>query len=286
MLDFIQGNKFKDLTKIHYAPKWGEGGRTKNVFGKDDYRYLENTMDVNFLKSDDLIYTHTFFADSLFSILEKLEYRQFKVITHNSDTNVDFVPPDNITHWYTTNVNIKYPSIESIPIGIENDFWLGEKGRKMEEKLQQPRNYRNLVYMNFNIVNNPKKRQKPFDVLKDKSWVTTEMGENGTGFDNYLDNIYNHKFVVCPEGNGIDTHRIWECLYMGTIPITEDNINMSFYGDLPTLSVRDWEELNAPCLDRYFSGIKAFNNLWSHDLLKFEYWKNKIYGFSNNIVSN
>ena len=89
-----------------------------------------------------------------------------------------------------------------------------------------------------------------------------------------IDNIYNHKFVICPEGNGIDTHRIWECLYMGTIPIVEDNINNSFYAELPMLTISDWSELSEEKLWPVF--VYASLNPWNLEMLKFEYWKNKI----------
>ena len=52
-----------------------------------------------------LIYTHTFYAKQLFDKLEKLEYKQFTVVTHNCDTVADFPPPDNV-YWFTTNVAI------------------------------------------------------------------------------------------------------------------------------------------------------------------------------------
>jgi hypothetical protein len=130
--------------------------------------------------------------------------------------------------------------------------------------------------MNHNINTNPSKRQPPYDALKDKSWVTCRMGVNGQEFDDYLDNIYNHKFVVCPEGNGIDTHRIWECLYMGTIPLVDKNINNEFYfGVTPMLMIKDWNFLAG-----HKTLLEAFNDFefqnWYKDMLTFEYWKDKI----------
>ena len=139
-MNFIQGNKFKTLAKWHYAPARIYTNNPYrdaiNNFPSNDYRFLLNTLDWNKLKDDDIIYTHTFYADQLFEKLEKLEYRQFTVITHNADTNVQFVPPDNV-FWYTTNVNIRYKSIQSIPIGIENDFWLGDKKAKMQREIRR-----------------------------------------------------------------------------------------------------------------------------------------------------
>ena len=231
---WIQGNQFKNIAKWHYAPARifiGDAYRDGvNNIPLGDYRYLKNTLDFAQLKSDDIIYTHTFYADQLFEKLEKLENQQFIVVTHNADTNVQIVPPDNV-YWFTTNVDIRYKSVKSIPIGLENDFWLRDKKKIMETKLKNPKNYKNLVYVNHNVKTNPKKRQKPYDVLRREKFATIYAGSNGHGFDNYIDNVYNHPFVVCPEGNGIDTHRIWECLYMNTIPICLKNINLEFYDE-------------------------------------------------------
>jgi len=276
-MDWIQGNKFKNIAKWHYAPASGQGVGVKNNFSPDHYCYIENTFDKDSVIDGDIIYTPTFFADSLLDVLRTID-KKVIVITHNSDTNFTITPPDNVIMWFTQNVNIIHDRVQSIPIGLENDIWFPEtnKKKKMLEKLKEPRNYRNLVYMNHNIATNPAKRTKPYEILKDKSWVTTYMGENGVGFDEYLDNIYNHKFVVCPEGNGIDTHRIWEVLYMESIPITEDNININFYGGLPIVAVSDWEELEENILATGFPQMKTME--WEYGMLTFEYWKNEIYG--------
>ena len=37
--------------------------------------------------------------------------------------------------------------------------------------------------------------------------------------EEYERDLLTSNFVLCPEGNGIDTHRVWEALYSGSIPI-------------------------------------------------------------------
>jgi len=54
------------------------------------------------------------------------------------------------------------------------------------------------------------------------------------------------KFAICPEGNGIDCHRIWECFYLKVIPIVLDNIFIRKVKDkykLPMIILNDWSEL-------------------------------------------
>jgi hypothetical protein len=128
--------------------------------------------------------------------------------------------------------------------------------------------------MNFNILTNTAQRVPPYELLKDKSWVTTFMGQNGYKVDEYIDNIYNHKFVLCPEGNGMDTHRTWETLYLGSIPIEKKNINNQFYTDLPIMFVDNWEEVNEDFLETAFPMFEK--QTWNMKKLTFEYWKNKI----------
>ena len=268
----IQGNKFKALAKFNFAPPFNTEG---NVFPSNDYRHLASTLDTRQVKDNDIIYTHTFFVKSLFDRLKKLN-KQVIVITHNADTPADVIPPDNVKMWWSTNVNIQHERVRSIPIGLENDIWFPEKKIKMAQIVKKPKKFKNMLYMNHNVKTNPAKRQRPYDILQYEPWVTVEYGSNGKGFDEYLDNIYNHPFVVCPEGNGIDTHRVWECLYLKTIPIQVRNINNQFYTDLPILFINDWEELTGEFLvDRF---MEMDGKEWNMDKLNFEWWQDEING--------
>ena len=266
MENVIQGDKFKSLGEFTYSPY------TKS---QDDYDNLPNTIDLIALKDVNRVYTHTMYAKQLFDVLRDIN-KKFIVITHNSDVNIDFSPPDNVIKWFSQNVNIIHDRIKSIPIGLENDRWFPflHKREKMSLKLKQPKVYKNLLYVNHNIATNIIERLKPYQLFENKSWVTTEKGVNGDKFDEYLDNIYNHKFVVCPRGNGLDTHRLWETLYMGSIPIVKTDINNSFYDDLPILYVNDWEEVTENLLSRIFMLFKT--EKWNHDKLNFSYWRDKI----------
>ena len=54
-----------------------------------------------------------------------------------------------------------------------------------------------------------------------------------------------HKYAICPEGNGIDTHRFWESLYMNTIPICKRNILVEYYSKyFPIIILNNWNECN------------------------------------------
>jgi hypothetical protein len=285
MFDYIQGDKFRDLCTWTYSPK--------EKAPRDDYDNLPNTLDVTKLKDGDVIYTHMMYAQKLLAILEYFS-KTYVLVTHSCDCSVEdygirrpngkgetkelheFVIPDNLIIWHSKNVNTINPRIVSIPIGIENARW-HEKVNKpllMENQLRRLRGVRNLAYMNHSIKTNPLERKVLYDLFNDKKWVTKRHGSNGEKFERYIHQMYNHKFIFSPEGNGIDTIRTWEALYMGTIPIEKRNLNNRFYTDLPICFVDSWEQVTEEFLNKEYKRIKATE--YNLDKLQFKYWANKI----------
>lgn len=52
-----------------------------------------------------------------------------------------------------------------------------------------------------------------------------------------------YRFCLSPHGNGLDCHRTWEALIMGTIPIVKTSPLDSLYEHLPVLIVKEWNEV-------------------------------------------
>jgi hypothetical protein len=282
--DWIQGEKFPSVAKWIYAPK------KKQLC---DYEKLQNTLFVSNLQDGDIIYTQGFdnYKRELLEIIR--DTKKVILVSHNCDTCVDdsYNIPDNVIRWYTTHVKSENPKIESLPNGLQNNSWFTNKYipevvkklDKMTAKLNEKKSLRNLIYMDHRIYSNPPIRQKPYDVLGNKTFVTSILDEridqNNNSFDRYIDNVYNHRFVVSPEGNGIDPHRSWEVLYMGSYPIEIRNYNNRFYKDLPICFIDDWEEVTESFLTNWL--IKNHGRKWNFDMLNFSYWKNKIQNEGN-----
>jgi hypothetical protein len=63
----------------------------------------------------------------------------------------------------------------------------------------------------------------------------------------HLSNVDSHNFVACPRGNGVDTHRVWESLYRGSIPVLLRNSwseSLKNFG-FPVKIIDDWGELRS-----------------------------------------
>ena len=50
-------------------------------------------------------------------------------------------------------------------------------------------------------------------------------------------------------GNGIDTHRMWETLYLDSIPVVEKNISSREYSKLPIIYYENIEDVNIEYLN-------------------------------------
>jgi hypothetical protein len=279
MFNYIQGEKFHGLGELIYSPSFFcvEYVSEHRTVRADESCLIKNTFSIENLKEINTVYTHIFYVKYFFDIIRKLK-NKFILITHDGDMSIDdrLDIPENVIKWFGINVNTKDPRVESIPIGIENRWQFPEINRvaEIDGCLKKPKNIKNLLYINHNINNNPNERLEPYELFAEKSWATLAFGRDGINFKEYINNIYDHKFVICPAGQGFDTYRLWECLYLNTIPIEKRNINNQFYTDLPICFVDDWKEITLEFLE--FEYQRITNELWNLEKLDFNYWKNKI----------
>ena len=52
-----------------------------------------------------------------------------------------------------------------------------------------------------------------------------DMVEPTKDHASYLSELATYKWVVSPKGNGVDCHRLWECLYAKCVPLVDDTEN-------------------------------------------------------------
>lgn len=83
------------------------------------------------------------------------------------------------------------------------------------------------------------------------------------------------KFIACPAGNGIDTHRVWETLYRGSFPIVKRSAWSESLREMgyPILEVDSWENLDS--IVGAFLNVEPPNPanldaIWSH------HWKSTL----------
>lgn len=87
-------------------------------------------------------------------------------------------------------------------------------------------------------------------------------------FDKFLSTLASHKFCIVPNGVGIDTDRLWECIFMNVVPIVQNNYGNRIFSKIwPMILVDVYEFSDIPRLAAEFETQHGKNIQYNHDLL-------------------
>lgn len=193
----------------------------------------------------------------------------------------DLLEQPSMKAWFANNATNRHDKLHAVPLGLPNevDYAIQGNTKTLNEIAQLPKVIRNLAYMSFKIDTFPAERQKVHDMFTGKPWVTKgKLDFDEAGHRRYLKDIASHKFCICPRGNGFDTHRMAEALYLGTIPVVKKSIAMEQFFDFPCVFVDDWDQVTEEFLHAKYEEI--INNTYSLDKLHVSYWNKTIYSQS------
>jgi hypothetical protein len=102
---------------------------------------------------------------------------------------------------------------------------------------------------------NDMRRRKDMEVNRGVIMERLEPFVKNTIYDpvQYFSKLRHYKFVISPEGNGVDCHRHYEALMAGCIPIVEHNEDIKKkYGNVPILYTHDYSEINEEYLKKKY----------------------------------
>ena len=239
------------------------------------------------------------------------------LITGNTDKPIsqeiiDRGLPKNVKRWYAQNVTGRHEKVRPIPLGLENKFHSEVNGRwnghgyharvwEAEMLLSRGQQCVSSTFPDFWRITNHGHRP----IVDSHRWPIKEIyanfrTETNKGHRNnvkrlcvsnkninftapecskpqYFNDILDHKMTVCPAGNGIDTHRIYEVLYCNRVPIT---IRMGsfpiydMYEKLPIIILDKPEDLHDN--DLIYSKYEECMLKTNKDMLKQSHWNNLI----------
>ena len=230
--DIIQGDKFKLIA--------------------DDFLDEEKQY-ISLVNKPKLIFCKTDYLPAFEKkILPKINYK-FTIISHNSDIPVDqrhlnILNNNNLVKWYGMNCHIEHNKLTPIPIGIANEKWPQGKKDILEEVANEKISKKNRVYCNFN----PNTNIIRYNILENlKKYDFIDFEKNNLDYKSYLRKLSSYKYVISPPGNSIDCHRIWESIYLRTLPIVHKDNALLTFNQLPIIFIESWENLDLSFFDNF-----------------------------------
>ncbi len=182
--------------------------------------------------------------------------------------------PENVISWFSTNANIKHNKLVNIPFGTNDGpgFEVPLYGalRKKDEKEMR-------AYVNFSAHTLP--RREIMEEFYPKEWVTLfnkDPNEDGIPHEQFLSDINNHWFIFCPPGVGLDSFRVYEALYFGSMPVVQKGHWNQFLQKLPVIFVETFKKLTLPDLVLAWQDIVSHEGFMDFKIISEEYWQGRI----------
>lgn len=243
--------------------------------------YVRKNSNLKYLKLD-FIKKYHLNSKNIDNILNKEQY----IISFYSDVAFDkrffkiLHKFPNIKLWFTINKFIWNNKIITLPMGLPDILQINKKisyrynrPKILNEVLNKKKEIKNLCFINFSANTYKSERCVILNNYKNKEWVTYNLtNKTENGYKKYLENIHSHKFVFAPRGNGINTYRLWESLYLRTIPIVKYHVNYEGYKKLPILFVNNWHNITEDFLNKKYDEIMSKE--YNFEKLRISYWYN------------
>jgi hypothetical protein len=266
--NIVTGEKLQEIADIYL------GLQEDFYYNPNIWKQTEKHCDFNSIpiifNNPSILFCYTHRLNYLCSTIDGFR-NDFVLITHNSDENINnnnifvnkLLSNPKIIKWYSQNLSVYNDKIFPLPIGIANKQW--EHGNLLNLKNINTVKTEN-IFFNFSINTNIEKRKICYESLLNKIPFIDKVKQ-----EDYYKTLGKYKFCICPEGNGSDTHRLWECLYLRCVPIVlkSDFIEiLKKHLDIPLFIIDSWDELKLSDLiyenyefNDYYYDIKTYKNI-------------------------
>ncbi len=281
------------------ATKGRPRATTGNFISGDNYRALcdhildEDSPSLNpaRVNAGDTIFVSSFYLEDFFNEYHPRIANRYILVTVAGDRSIPsgytvnqphfhtdcgvrrYLEDERLFLWFAQNVDATHPKIVPVPIGLESCRW----GRNYVTPIielcnaHEAAHKRYLLSANFTLQTNRPGRKPLHDMFRNKSFCYWPENKKVKA---YLLDVAHSKFILSPHGNGLDCHRTWEALYVGTFPIVKTSTLDPLYEDLPVLIVQNWEDITEEFLHEKFAEMS--NRQYRLEKLRFDYWANLI----------
>jgi hypothetical protein len=165
------------------------------------------------------------------------------LVLGNTDRDFYEIPcefPSSIKRVYMQNSHISDELFRTLPIGIEN-LRYGQNGLlSLFDRNQFPTEKKEILLVGpFSLTHPERLELADWTKIRDPRLRTISERMSPR---NLASLARDFKFVACPRGNGTDTHRFWETLYRGSIPVVKRSRWSDSISELgiPIVQLENW----------------------------------------------
>jgi hypothetical protein len=183
--------------------------------------------------------------------------------------------PDNVHHWFTVNCGVVDPGVTALPIGLRANLPLDDAVGPLSDASLDPQG-NDLAFLCAPLDKlwgvYADERSALYNWAHGRSWIKSQHRISPEAF---YAGIRTHSYTFCPRGAGPDSHRFWEALYLGSIPIVRHCTAMDHFRAMPVLFVHAWEQVTEELLRRRLPELLSKFDSIEHKLAA-QYWKDLI----------
>ncbi|MBV6633836.1 MAG: hypothetical protein KI792_12495 [Alphaproteobacteria bacterium] len=206
----------------------------------------------------------------------------YSIIMGKSDFEIDdafmaMLPP-NVVLIAGCSVNTTDPRALYLPMGC--DFRSRTEAQSIKPRTPEERDI--LCYANFSVNTHPSRPPLAERLVEAPDILCEHMGafmKYSLSRADFFDRLSRSKFAISPRGNGIESFRMWDCLYLGVIPVVKrEAVFMGELEDLPVLLIDDWDEFLGQSPDDWHALYDQFlDRQFNWEKLKLSFWMKRIY---------
>ena len=224
------------------------------------------------VKSGEIVFVKTDLLEYFFEKMYPLIKTNFTLLSGIAGKDVEekykqYLDGVKIDKWIGTNIMWQHPKAMKIPIGFEEVERKGGDqnvlGRMYENRKSFKEKNDKLAITYLSDTHESRKNIKEF--FKEKEYIEFLPKLQ---FEKYLDAINDNRFILCPRGCGTDTHRFWEVIFTGSIPVLETGGLDDLYSKFPCIIVNDFKEVSKDLLDNFMLDEEKVKNVDKYLLIK------------------
>ncbi len=220
-----------------------------------------------------------------------------------SDEIQKILDKELLVHWFAQNCdqeNSNIIKVTPLPLGIdfhsqyEQTSWRFKQiaSPKEQELLllatrdAAPKNKQNLAYADFQFNNSTRLlKKRDHKIKKDRNEIIQQLqGNPAVKFqakrlsrDILWKEMAKYDFIISPHGSGLDCHRTWEALVLGSYVIVEKSVLDPLYQGLPVKILDDYQEITPNNLAKWKKEFsEQFSYLDYYQFLTNAFWFEKI----------